>query len=151
MIEASKITSVIPSKFKIIAGIVIFLMIFILVWKIYQKLRKPANAKYIEGGGAIPQGWSPDNIAKQIYDATAGITQSTDTKDEAYKRFNELNDNQMIAVYNYWNDKYSTKSSYFTKMGTLTNTVSGELGYVAILGTNQQDVILANLKRLNLP
>lgn len=135
---------------KVAAIIIIGLLIIFLVYKIVIKLKKPANANYVSGGGALPQGWTPDAIVEDLHHAILDVMVMTGTKDDAFKEFNELNDNQMIAVYNKWNDKYGSTTSFLTKVGTLTKAMERVWSYGNIAGANQRDIMMNNLKRLQL-
>jgi hypothetical protein len=118
--------------------------------KIVRAFKKPPNAKYVQSA-PIPVGWTPTKVTDDIYNAIDGTFVMSATKDAAYKAFNDLNDNQMIAVYNDWNDRYhDNKAYYIWPYGSLTNAIKNKTGYVSIGGTNNQDVALANLNRLQL-
>lgn len=135
---------------KIILVIIVAILLVVLAFKIYRALKKPVNAKYIKGGGSLPSGWTPNVITDTLFKAIEGIATWTSTKDDAYKKFNALNDNQMIAVYNDWNDRYADKKSWFVKFGTLTEALKDETDYQVFGDVNQMDIMIANLDRLKL-
>lgn len=136
---------------KIVLIIVLSILILVVAFKAYRAFKKPVNAKYVAGGGTLPSGWTPTAITDNLYNVIAGIFTFTGAKDDAYKAFNSLNDNQMIAVYNDWLKRYSDKKSYlFFPMGTLTQALKDETGYVSIGGENNADIMKSNLDRLKL-
>lgn len=135
----------------IVLIIIICALIIVVSVKVYRAFKKPVNAKYIQGGGALPQGWTPTAITDNLYNAIQGVFTLTGTKDDAYKAFNSLNDNQMISVYNDWQNRYADKKSYlFFPMGSLTQALKDETGYVTFVGENNADIMKANLERLKL-
>ena len=152
--EVATIKDDVINRFRRIGGILLTILLAIIliyaVIKIYHLIKKPANARYIEGGGEIPsdfdlKGWT-DAIFKVIH---AG--EWTQTKDDVFGAFNTLNDNQMIAIYNDWNERYHDfKTFWLFPMGTLTQAVKDEFGY-GIIGKNNRDIMIANLERLKLP
>ena len=133
---------------------IIFLVVFlilgiIIVSKIIRAVKRPPNAKYIPGGGELPAGWDPKEITVELFDVIDGGFTMPVTKEAAFKRFNDLNDNQMIAVYNKWikdgYDKKGTGSAH----GSLYKAVKNEIGYPTF-GGNQKDIMEANMIRLKL-
>lgn len=135
----------------IVLIIIISILVIVVAVKVYRAFKKPVNAKYVQGGGALPQGWTPTVITDNLFKAIQGIFTLTNTKDDAYKAFNALNDNQMISVYNDWQNRYADKKSYwFFPMGSLTEALKDETGYVSFSGENNADIMKANLDRLKL-
>lgn len=131
---------------------VIALLLITLAWKLYKALKKPANAKYIQGGGALPAGWDPAPLVEELRDNMEGLS-TANQNDRVFAKFNALNDNQMISVYNKWNDDvFGVPITWglYGSWGTLTQSVNEESSYVE-LGVNNRDVMLANLNRLKLP
>lgn len=137
---------------KILYGVLILALLIIgiiITVKLVRAFKKAPNANYVTGGGSIPDNWLPGPIAKELFEAIDGVD-STSTKDTAYSRFNDLNDNQKISVYNEWlKEKYDQKG-WPDKHGTLTNAIKNETGYISFSGVNQMDVMIANLDRLQL-
>jgi len=136
---------------------IILVILLILTWAgswIYRLFKRPANASYIHGGGEVPEGWEPDAIAKEMFDACDDFFVLADTKNDAAKRIVELNDNQIIKLYNYWNEKYATKSAAFGigMFGTLTAAMKAEENVPAFgTGVNYWDALLLRLDNLKLP
>lgn len=131
----------------------LFLLILILgiivTIKVVRALKKAPNAKYVPGGGAIPEGWIAKPVTDSIFNVIDGVFTLTNTKDEAYAKFNDLNDNQMIAVYNDWlAQDYDQKG--FPKHGTLTKALKDENTYNMMGGVNNMDLMISNLERLHL-
>lgn len=75
--------------------------------------------------GYVPPQWYPDDITVQIYEALEGFDSQT-LKEATWAKFNMLNDNQMIMVYNDFNDKYSDKRSWGQKFGTMLQALKDE-------------------------
>lgn len=143
---------IIPRGVKIALAIVLALLLLLFIGWVVRKLRKPPNAAYLEGGGALPPGWSPKKYADRMFEVIDGVFTSANTKAEAAKELTELNDNQLIDVYNYWNDEYSTKTSLGEKFGTLPNAMKKELNVpnITILGTNYWKELENRFERLQL-
>lgn len=145
------------SRYKTGIRIFIFLVIAaLLTWvilKFVRAFKKPANASYVEGGGAIPDNWDPEQMTKKLFDIIDGTLVTVDTFQEGFGDFNKLSDNQMIAVYNQWTkDGFDKEKKYYMfPYGTLTNAIKDKVGYVQFSGQNQKDLAEANLDRLKLP
>src|ERR1700759_1340388 len=86
---------------KIILLTLAVLVVAFLVFQIVRSLRKPANASYIPGA-PVPSGWEPTAVTDGLFENIDGTFVSSEVKDDNYKAFNDLNDNQMIDVYNDW-------------------------------------------------
>lgn len=132
---------------------IIIVFILLLMWaaaNIYRILRKPPNAHYIKGGGDVPDTWSPTALTDSLYHMISGI--DLGISDEAMHEFNGLNDNQMISVYNDWNNRYATKSIFLGmgSYGTLTNSLNGESFLIGSNALREAAIMLSNLKRLQL-
>lgn len=142
----------IPRVVRIIIIIIIALLITWLIFKIVAMLRKPPNAKYITGGGEVRNNFNPAKYADEMYNATAGIFTLANTKLEAAEAMKDLSDNELIAVYNYWNDNYSTKTSYGQAFGSMTNTMKAETNvpFIVVGGSNGWSELINRLDRLNL-
>ena len=144
----------IPQPVRVIIIIVIILLLLLAGNFVYRQFRKPANAEYISSEEAIPPGWTPNDAADTMYKAIDGLFTLADTKNDAAKNIMDLNDNQVIDVYNYWNKEYSTKSILlgFGMVGSLTKAMSAEWNVPAIgTGTNYWDALTLRLKELKLP
>ncbi len=135
---------------KTVLAIFLIILIAVIALKIYHELKRPANANYVPNA-PIPVGWDPTTITDTLFNVIDGAFTLNSTKDDAYAKFNALNDNEMIAVYNDWNKRYSTKTNWGSMFGSLTQAVKDETGYAAITGVNNMDVMIANLDRLKLP
>ncbi len=136
---------------RIVLLLAIALIITLVVLKIRKALRKPANATYVPGGGPIPVGWDPTALTDELFKTIDGTLVLTGTMQDVFEKFNALNDNQMIQVYNKWLDKnYDKEKKYYMfPYGTLTNAIIDKVGYGAF-GMNQKDLAETNLKRLHL-
>jgi len=133
------------NKKGIFIGMIILFTVVILVLVLGDD--DPPDVKAVEGGGIIPEGWTPISEAKELFEVMDGILDTGWAKSAAYGRFNALNDNQIIAVYNYWNKKYSKKRSWIgMKFGTLTEAMTDEYTDVP-----EYFKALARLQALRLP
>lgn len=138
---------------RIIVIIALLILLTIVAVKVVRALKRPPNANYISGGGQLPDNWDPTPLTDDIFGVIDGTFVGSDHIDGVYARFNELNDNQMIAVYNKWLDKkYDQEKKYYIwPYGKLTTAVKNGPGYLVIgSAPNQKDVMLANLRRLHL-
>lgn len=129
---------------KIIGLAVLTILVIFLFKKFANKLLGaiiPANAMYL-GNAPIPQGWSPDNISQRLFDALDGLFTSPTVKMKLLDEFNVLNDNQIIAVYNHFKNKFWSENQE-----TLTQAINAEW----IIRGSAGDVALNNLRRLQLP
>ncbi|MES3019402.1 MAG: hypothetical protein V4721_16565 [Bacteroidota bacterium] len=140
---------------KPIRVIILIIVILLLIWfgaNIYRILRKPPNAHYISGGGEIPEGWTPTTITDDLFNVISGVFTLPKTKQLIFGQFNDLNDNQMIKVYNDWNDRYATRSIFLGmgSYGTLTTAATEEWNYSVIGADNEAEIMKGNLKRLKL-
>ncbi len=139
-------------KLKIAFIIVLALLAALLVYKIIKALQKPANAKYIPGGGSLRDDWDPRLITEELYKVIEGISDLGITRNAAYAKFNALNDNERIDVYNYWLDKFADEKSYYLfPMGSLTVAMKDEYDRTPASARNEYDIMIANLDRLKLP
>ena len=135
--------------------ILIIIIILFLIWfsaNIYRILRRPPNAKYVSGGGTVPPDWNPKPITDDLFNVISGVFTLPETKQEAFKKFNALNDNQMIKVYNDWNDRYAQKGIILGmgSYGTLPTAIADEWNYSLMSEDNEMEIAKGNLKRLQL-
>lgn len=151
----AKIEEMIQPFKRYIRWAILLLFVIFMAWLILKFIRmakRPANATYVPGA-PVPIGWDPTSLTKELFDVIDGTLVSSARLSSAFSKFNELNDNQMIDVYNKWlEEKYDQEKKYFMfPYGSLTNAVKDKAGYISIgAGENEQDVMLANLKRLHL-
>lgn len=134
--------------------VIIVIIILLLIWfsaNIYRILKRPPNAHYISGGGSIPKGWDKAAVTNDLFSGFKGIDFTGG--ENAMHDFNQLNDNQMISVYNDWNDRYSQQSIFLGmgSYGTLTNTLNKESFPIGSNALREAQIMTANLKRLQLP
>ena len=147
--------SSLPQPVRLAIFFVIAVILLLIIAYVYNKFKAPANAAYVAGGGQIPSGWTPTSITDGLYNVIDGIFTTDNTKENEYALFNQLNDNQMIAVYNDWQNRYSTQKSYYLfTLGSLTQALAAET-YPCTLniggGVCNYDIMTANLQRLKLP
>jgi len=150
--EISDISERYKTWIKIVLILILAMILTFIVIKIIRGLKRPANATYVEGGGPIPVGWDAGPMTDNLFKIIDGTFVLTDTMQDAFGKFNELNDNQVIAVYNDWLDKkYDQAKKYFLfPYGTLTNAIKNKIGYIAF-GTNEKQKAEDTLDRLHLP
>jgi len=109
--------------------ILILVIVLALIFFIYLANQgdKPPQYKIIDAGGPIPEGWHPGLMTNELYEVLSGVD-TIESKTAAYARFNALNDNQIIAVYNQWTkDYYDKRTWYGTRYGTLTDMWDSEV------------------------
>lgn len=148
--QIQAITTKYRGAFVFVIILIIAALIAFVVIKIVRALKKPTNASYV-ANAPVPVGWDPTATTDGIYRAIDGTFVSAGTQDDSYKAFNDINDNQMVSVYNDWLKRYyNNKKFYLYPYGTLTNAIKNKWGYVSLTGTNQKDVAEGNLDRLQL-
>ncbi len=130
----------------IIAAICVALILFIyLIGRNSGKLKAQANnmapVKLPNNGTGIPQGWSPDPLISELYDAMKGLFAWSSTRENAYSKITALTRDQRTALYNRWNQLHGDKNA-----GSLTEWIRDE----AYSGPQQQKAI-ALLENDNLP
>lgn len=142
----------IPRNVKIAIAIILVIALLIVTGKIIRELKKPANANYVEGGGPVATNFNAAKYAKSMFDVIDGLFTSANSKNKAAEELMRLTDNELIAVYNYWNDEYSTKTSYGEKFGTLPNSMSKEqnVPFISVGETNSWKDLQNRFARLNL-
>lgn len=135
---------------KVVLIVVIAILISYIIYRIVRAFKKPVNATYVQGGGPIPIGWDPKIITTRLFDAIDGTMNVTDWRD-ALRDFNNLNDNQIIGVYNQWiKDGHDTDKKYYLfPYGSLTAAIKDK-GNILTFMVQEKDVALANLERLHL-
>lgn len=89
----------------------------------------------------IPSGWSPDPLAKRLYDVMDGVFTWDSTKNDAYSQLIALTDSQVREVYLAFNQLPGVK-----KPDTLTTWINGEWS-----NDTPRIAALARLQQLNLP
>lgn len=145
----------IGNRYKNLARLILILVIAALityvVFRIVRAFKKPANATYVPGGGELPSGWDPTQMTDQLFDVIDGTLVLSGTMQDVFGDFNKLNDNQMISVYNKWNQEgYDEEKKYFVyPLGSLTKAIKDKVGYASI-GVNQKTLAEINLDRLHL-
>jgi len=93
----------------------------------------------------LPNGWNPDLIAKQLFDAMEGPNWSNDDAEIALEALNKLNDEQVKAVYNEFNTNYGDNSAF--EAGSLRDWINDEYGLAA---TQIGYAMLERMNRLSL-
>ena len=131
----------------VVLAIALLLIIqYTLVDDLKPKKKKLGSANLY---GDIPKGWTPDEMGAKLWDAIDGVD-SVLLKETTYTRFNQLNPNQQIEVYNHWNDVYHDRRAFGlpfgAQFGTLRQAISDEWYNGA-----ERAKALGNLETLNLP
>jgi hypothetical protein len=90
----------------------------------------------------IPSGWSPDPLAKELYDVMDGIFTLDTTQNVVFSKLSALTDGQVRAVYVAFNMLPGVK-----KPDTLTTWINEEWGN----GDAPKIAALARLQQLGLP
>jgi len=100
--------------------------------------------KLPRGGKAIPEGWTPDPLAKELYDTMKGISFFTGPKEKAWFKLTVLpTDDMVVAVYNAFNTIPGA-----SKSGTLTTWIRDEFN-VSI--PSNRGALLARLTEVGVP
>lgn len=133
--------------------LILTVAIILVIKKVVQSI-KPPNANYIPGGGAVANNFNASNYADIMYDVISGIGTLAGTKNQAAQKLVGLTDNELVAVYNYWNTKYATEKSvpvFGSPFGTLPNAMKDEYNYpVIVYGSNYWNELLNRFNKLNL-
>ena len=124
-----------------------------LAYRLIKKIiSKPTPAALPQGGTGLPVTgytstgspvvWNPAPLAKDLYNAMAGLFTLSGTKDEVWRKLAELPSNDMVtAVYNEFNKTYGGGE-------TLTQWIKDEFWY-DVTGSGK-DMALQRLGALNL-
>lgn len=62
-------------------------------------------------GQGIPAGWSPEAIVTELFDAMDGLLAWSSTRENAYTKLTTLTKDQLVAVYNRFNQLHSDKDN----------------------------------------
>ena len=128
---------------------IILLVVALIVWWIYAQGKKAATGPQVDlpgGANAIPAGWSPEPLAKELHDAMDSLLVFADTKETAFKKLFELpTDAMIVAVYNAFGKLYFSEG-----YGTLTEWIRDESNYVPELLGGVRARLLSKLQSLNL-
>lgn len=89
----------------------------------------------------IPSGWSPDALAKELYDTMNGVGAVGTARSSAWAKLSALTDSQVRQVYMTFNTLPGV-----SKPDTLTTWIKDEYSWEA-----PKDQALARLASLNLP
>lgn len=119
-------------------GIVVLAIVY-LVGKSAGK-KKNSLVKLPNNGSQIPAGWSPANLANELYSKLSGVFTWAADKEVTLGKAFDLTDDQLVAVYNYFNQNFSGSN------GTLTKWLRDEFN-VTVGGV--RDSLVARLVKLN--
>lgn len=129
---------------------VVAVLIGLIVWFIYSQGKKAATGPQVPPPGgteAIPKGWSPEPLAKQLHSALNDIFVLASTKEDVFKQLYTLPTDAMLAVvYNTFNRLYFGEG-----YGTMTDWIRDEFNTVPEMLGGYYGRLLSRLTQLSLP
>lgn len=129
---------------KVIIGIIVLVLLIFVAGKL--SATKRVGKPYIpnpDGKNSFPAGWSPDTLARKLFDAMDGVNFSVTDEELAWNELLNLPNNAMIkAVYARYNQLF-----FHENEETLTQTIQGETG--SVIGSNKK-AVLEKLRSLGL-
>lgn len=90
------------------------------------KRKKGSTTKAKIDRSQIPNGWTPDLLAKNLFDAMNGVTFSNSDSETALEELSKLNDEQFKSVYNHFNTNYADEAWF--EAGSLRDWINSESG-----------------------
>jgi hypothetical protein len=126
------------------------------IYKIYKYFTKdkpaPTNLTNPLTGGTVPSDFNPDAYARRLEEEFAGIQLSNEGRNNILKDINELNDNSLITLHNYWNENYFNRTSWGFEYGSIYSLIDDDFGPSVTFGNNVNyfGVMLDRLRNLNL-
>jgi len=130
--------------FMIVGGIIVVAIVVAIIAFLKRENKSTKfRARIVDAdiGGEVPKNWSPQNITNELQAVIYAYFATSMEREDAARRFNSVNDNQRIEIYNDWAARYYPEDNE-----TLTQAVKAEI----IKGQNWA-IMEANLDRLNLP
>lgn len=124
----------------IIFGGIVALIAYLIAGPLIDKLvslsERPSEGSYETKN--IPQGWNPESLARELQDDILGVSWGVANRANAdvYRRVAALNDDQLVAIYNYWRSH-----SFGEKDESLTKAMAGEFYGVGQTGDYAKNII----------
>jgi hypothetical protein len=85
------------------------------------KIGTPKHKKLPNGGSGISNGFDPAVQGKELYSVMKGVFTFGSTKDIAFAKLLSLSDDELTAVYNWFNTEYASEDQ-----GTMYEWISNE-------------------------
>jgi hypothetical protein len=136
----------------VMIALAITIVIAFVIYRLYKKFfQSPVNAEILQYAEKPKKtDREIENITSEMYDAISGIFTLADTKNEIAKKVMDCNDNDIIRIYNYWNEKFS--KGIISDNGTLYIAMKDEKN-VPFISVGERDYwheLIARLERLKL-
>ena len=138
----SILSKVLSSKVFWAAFIVLAILAFVYFTGISVGRGKvPKHKKLPTGRSGISLGFDPAVYGAELFNVMDGFWQSAYDKEVVFGRSKGLSDDELVAVYNWFNTEYASKNS-----GTLTAWIRSEIMVMA----PERDDLLDRMARLKL-
>lgn len=112
-------------KEKIIIAAILIIAVLIIYFMGKRRGKVTAegpSVNYPKGGNAIPLGWDPKPLAKELHQVMDGLFTLSGTKDTTFKKLLSLpTDDMFVAVYSVYNQLYFSAGD-----GTLREWINAE-------------------------
>lgn len=102
--------------------VVVILVIYFMGRRRGKQTAEGPAVNYPQGGNAIPAGWDPKPLAKELHQVMDGLFTLSGTKDTSFKKLLALpTDDMFVAVYSAFNQLYFSEGD-----GTLREWINAE-------------------------
>lgn len=112
-------------KEKIIVAAILIIAVMIIYFMGKRRGKTTAEGpavQYPKGGNAIPAGWDPKPLAKELHQVMDGLFTLSGTKENSFKKLLSLpTDDMFVAVYSVFNQLY-----FAAGYGTLREWINAE-------------------------
>lgn len=100
----------------------VLLLVVLALW-LYKRLYKFSKVPYPDKGEGLPAQWETkgNELVDELFDVIDGVTDSAVSKERAFAKLLTLTNDQLVYVYNTYNQKYGKQSNE-----TLTEAIEGE-------------------------
>lgn len=159
MIQAVAIGNFLKNNKRTILYVLLGIVVLYVVYKIYEKLTENEYGQ-LELGDPLTMGFVPDNFdfeswCRRFEDEFIGPQFSYEGRNDLLEQMDQLNDNTLIALSNYWNDKYANKTSLlslYQRYGTMPEILNNEWQPFATSGDtiNYFSLMINKFNRLNI-
>lgn len=136
----------------ILVSAVLFIIVSYIIYRLYKRFfQLPVNAEILEYAEKPKK--SDEEILRlttKMNDAISGIFTLANSKNKVAKEIMECNDNDIIRIYNLWNEKFN--KGVLIDNGSLYVAMSDEKNtpFVSVGERNYWDELIARLERLKL-
>jgi len=141
---------------KTILYILLGVVVLYVAYKVYEHFTK---TDYGQGelGDPMTMGFVPDNFdfeswCRRYEDEFIGLQFDYEGRNDLLSQMDQLNDNTLIALSNYWNENYANKTYLFQSYGTMPEVLEGEVQPFATTGdtVNYFSLMIDKFRRLNI-